>query len=228
AIGDGPVYFHNKRVVKCFQDDDWKEESVPTITPTFSALRFEARVSCQFLKDPNAVLQQRFKSIAPLVHQSCDTLNKKLEKIAESGKIVDMWRIYGQVYDGSYIGISIRRPDRHTDSLMMNLVLPFMKPVLQLVTSLLFHSSSTKQAKSAAFIVNAAQEVMHLRRQTGVFTEVTDSAGKQVSKLSDDEVLAQSFTFILAGYETTSNTLAYTTYCLALNPEVQEKLIEEN
>ena len=57
--------------------------------------------------------------------------------------------------------------------------------------------------------------------------EVTDSEGKQVSKLTDDEVLAQSFTFILAGYETTGNALAYTTYCLALNPEVQDKLIEE-
>lgn len=53
----------------------------------------------------------------------------------------------------------------------------------------------------------------------------SDKDGKHVSKLSDDEVLAQSFTFILAGYETTSNALAYTTYCLALNPEVQ--LIEE-
>lgn len=55
----------------------------------------------------------------------------------------------------------------------------------------------------------------------------SDKDGKHMSKLSDDEVLAQSFTFILAGYETTSNALAYTTYCLALNPEVQEKLIEE-
>ena len=57
--------------------------------------------------------------------------------------------------------------------------------------------------------------------------EVNYKDSKHVSKLSDDEVLAQSFTFILAGYETTSNALAYTTYCLALNPEVQEKLIEE-
>lgn len=57
--------------------------------------------------------------------------------------------------------------------------------------------------------------------------EITDSEGKQVSKLSEDEVLAQSYTFILAGYETTSNTLSYVTYCLALNPEVQEKLIKE-
>ena len=57
--------------------------------------------------------------------------------------------------------------------------------------------------------------------------EITDSEGKQVSKLSEDEVLAQSYTFILAGYETTSNTLSYVTYCLALNPEVQENLIKE-
>lgn len=57
--------------------------------------------------------------------------------------------------------------------------------------------------------------------------EVTDSEGRPVSKLSDEEVLAQSFTFILAGYETTSNALAYTTYCLAMNPDVQEKLIDE-
>ena len=57
--------------------------------------------------------------------------------------------------------------------------------------------------------------------------EIKDSEGKQVSKLSEDEVVAQSFVFLLAGYETTSNTLSYVTYCLALNPEVQEKLIKE-
>ena len=57
--------------------------------------------------------------------------------------------------------------------------------------------------------------------------EIKDSEGKQVSKLSEDEVLAQSFVFILAGYETTSNALSYVTYCLALNPEVQENLIKE-
>lgn len=146
-----------------------------------------------------------------------------------------------------------------------------MRPVLQLVTSLFFHSSATEAAASAAFIMKAAEEVLHLRRESGVSqvtqalfcllketvttaldssfaaqavnclsvlqrkdllelmlrAEFTDKDGKHVSKLSDDEVLAQSFTFILAGYETTSNALAYTTYCLALNPEVQEKLIEE-
>jgi len=39
----------------------------------------------------NCILLLLFQ-IAPLVHQSCDTLSKKLEKYAESGEKVDMWR----------------------------------------------------------------------------------------------------------------------------------------
>ena len=46
-------------------------------------------------------------------------------------------------------------------------------------------------------------------------------------KLSDLEIVSYSITFLLAGYETTANTLAYTSYLLALNPEVQEKLCAE-
>ena len=47
------------------------------------------------------------------------------------------------------------------------------------------------------------------------------------SKLEDDEIFATAITFMLAGYETTSNALAYTLYLLALNQDVQNKLYEE-
>ena len=46
-------------------------------------------------------------------------------------------------------------------------------------------------------------------------------------KLTDDDIYASCITFLLAGYETTSNALAYTTYLLALHPEVQERLYQE-
>ena len=46
-------------------------------------------------------------------------------------------------------------------------------------------------------------------------------------KLSDEEISSHSLTFMLAGYETTSNALSYTSYLLALNPKVQEKLQNE-
>ena len=45
--------------------------------------------------------------------------------------------------------------------------------------------------------------------------------------LGTDEVKAQAFLYLLAGYETTANTLAYSVYLLSTNPEKEEKLIEE-
>ena len=50
------------------------------------------------------------------------------------------------------------------------------------------------------------------------------SSGK---KLTDEQIVNYSVGFLLAGYETTANTLAYTSYLLALNPEIQEKLQRE-
>ena len=54
-----------------------------------------------------------------------------------------------------------------------------------------------------------------------------DANGEKVRKLSDEEIIGQSIGFMLAGYETTSSALAFTTYCLALNPDKQEKLLQE-
>ncbi len=54
-----------------------------------------------------------------------------------------------------------------------------------------------------------------------------DGGGKSTRTLSDAEIASHSLTFMLAGYETTANTLSYTAYLLALNPEIQEKLQNE-
>ncbi|KFM82631.1 Cytochrome P450 3A13, partial [Stegodyphus mimosarum] len=45
--------------------------------------------------------------------------------------------------------------------------------------------------------------------------------------LSLNELVAQCVIFFLAGYDTTASTLAFATYNLALNPDVQDKLIAE-
>lgn len=48
-----------------------------------------------------------------------------------------------------------------------------------------------------------------------------------VSGLTNDEVVAQVFMLYLAGHETTANTLTFVSYELALNQEVQDRVIQE-
>ncbi|CAF3393964.1 unnamed protein product, partial [Rotaria sp. Silwood2] len=45
--------------------------------------------------------------------------------------------------------------------------------------------------------------------------------------LQPNELIPNVFFFMAAGYETTSTTLAYSTYILATKQDIQEKLVEE-
>ena len=56
-------------------------------------------------------------------------------------------------------------------------------------------------------------------------SESTAAHGRR--KLRDDEIMANSLTFMLAGYETSAAALSYTSYLLALHPDIQEKLQAE-
>ena len=52
-------------------------------------------------------------------------------------------------------------------------------------------------------------------------------AGKGERKLDNSQIISNAITFMLAGYETTANALSYTSYLLALNPQIQQKLQAE-
>ena len=45
--------------------------------------------------------------------------------------------------------------------------------------------------------------------------------------LTDAEVLINSIIFMVGGYDTTATTLFWLAYDLSVNPDVQEKLIDE-
>ncbi|XP_061577374.1 thromboxane-A synthase [Cololabis saira] len=49
----------------------------------------------------------------------------------------------------------------------------------------------------------------------------------QKKMMTEDEIVGQAFVFLLAGYETSSNTLAFTCYLLAINPDCQRKVQAE-
>ena len=54
-----------------------------------------------------------------------------------------------------------------------------------------------------------------------------DPSTPESKKLSDAEIIAQSFVFLAAGYETTSTTLSFISHHLAVSPEIQDKLQQE-
>ena len=57
--------------------------------------------------------------------------------------------------------------------------------------------------------------------------EGEEGKGDKGKKLVDSQIIGNAFTFMMAGYETTANALSYTSYLLALNPQVQQKLQAE-
>ena len=70
---------------------------------------------------------------------------------------------------------------------------------------------------------SSAQDLLQLMLEAHDENVETKSSGY----LSNEEIVAEVVTFILAGYDTTSNALSYTAYLLALNPTIQDRLIRE-
>ena len=57
--------------------------------------------------------------------------------------------------------------------------------------------------------------------------KATPTKTAKATGMTDSEVYANAVGFLIAGNETTSMLLSYTSYLLALNPDIQEKLQSE-
>ncbi|CAF1280803.1 unnamed protein product [Rotaria magnacalcarata] len=72
-------------------------------------------------------------------------------------------------------------------------------------------------------------DLLQLMMDASTADPVIDTANDHVTSkvLKFEELIPNIFIFMVAGYETTSTALAYSTYVLATRPEIQDKLIEE-
>ncbi|XP_037292329.1 cytochrome P450 6B2-like isoform X1 [Manduca sexta] len=70
--------------------------------------------------------------------------------------------------------------------------------------------------------------ILELRQQGRIeTTKRHDETQKLILELSDDIIAAQAFIFYVAGYETTATTASFLLYQLAMNPDIQNKLLAE-
>ncbi|KAF8359511.1 hypothetical protein PRIPAC_94506 [Pristionchus pacificus] len=57
--------------------------------------------------------------------------------------------------------------------------------------------------------------------------EVEGESNKSSKSLTRDEIIAQCFLFMMAGFDTSASAMSFVTYLLAMHPEVQEKVRDE-
>lgn len=75
-------------------------------------------------------------------------------------------------------------------------------------------------------VVNQAdEEVVADRKAESCYESAKRTQQKRM--MTEDEIIGQAFIFLLAGYETSSNTLAFICYLLAVHPDCQKKLQRE-
>ncbi|XP_074866394.1 cytochrome P450 3A21-like [Carettochelys insculpta] len=115
---------------------------------------------------------------------------------------------------------------------------PFLSPVLEKMNVTVFPSGFLD------FFLNIIQRIKKERQKNNhsvrvdfmqlmVDSQISEDSSEPNEKthsckaLSDKEIMAQALVFILAGYETTSFTLNFLSYNLAIHPDVQQRVQEE-
>ncbi|MCI4379078.1 hypothetical protein PGIGA_G00223700 [Pangasianodon gigas] len=75
-------------------------------------------------------------------------------------------------------------------------------------------------------VVNQADEQVVADGKSESYHE-SAKRSQQKRMMTEDEIIGQAFIFLLAGYETSSNTLAFACYLLATHPDCQKKVQRE-
>lgn len=220
--GKQPARF--SRSIFAARDEYWKKIR-NMLTPTFSA--------------------GKMKLMVPLIEKSCDVLMEKLERIAATGDSVDVsnWfsKLTLELILSTAFGVDaaiqtdpnseILRKAREIfgapSSLRVLHRLPFGSYLLRFINHL--------KGVKGEYFEDLAKDIIKRRLEVGTNGRVdllqlmltANEAADEASKLSEDELVAQSVFFLLVGYKNTSNSMAFITYFLATNPQVQSELRKE-
>jgi len=205
---------------------EWKRAR-STLAPTFTAAKL--------------------KKMSGIMGTTVKTMLELLEHKIDEGGIIDCNEVFQRLtldtigqcalamnvncqrdQDDKFLKMVRASLDRQIDS---TVIVASCFPLVENIIAWIFSKRGRKHTNQV--IIEKCREVLHARIANPPSPPPVDAlqlcieaAGKE-KMLSEDEIVAHEFIFILAGYETTAAALNFTSYLLAKNPDVQDKLQEE-
>ncbi|XP_069889707.1 cytochrome P450 3A9-like [Dipodomys merriami] len=226
----GPTGFM-KNAVSISEDEDWKRIRT-LLSPTFTS--------------------GKLKEMFPIIREFSDGLVKNLRPQAEKGKSVALRDIFGayslDVITGTSFGVNIDSLNNSQDVFVEKVkrllkfsffdpvlfsvaLFPFLTPVYEALNISVFPKDVTDFLRTSVERMKESRLKDKAKHRVDLLQLMINSQNSKDMEsqkgLSDLELAAQSIIFIFAGYETTSLTLSFAMYLLALHPDVQKKLQEE-
>ncbi|XP_052689109.1 cytochrome P450 3A9-like [Crassostrea angulata] len=194
----------------------------------------------------------KLKQMFGIMNECTDHLLESMNKKAKSCKTLDIYDLFQcltlDVIGRCAFGLRTNAQADDKDPFLINVRSLFSRlsktmilPAVMLLPFLQYFVFAMKNIvvlfgmNPVVWIRMKMKEIIQIRREMGanastfdlvqqmLFSKVKDGS----SAFSEREIVAQSMTFLLAGYETTSTVLAFFSHVLAHNQSVQKKLFDE-
>ncbi|XP_015764480.1 PREDICTED: cytochrome P450 3A29-like [Acropora digitifera] len=222
ALADIPKPYN--RMLTLVRGQKWKDiRSI--LTPTFSA--------------------SKIKQMIPFMNEALDTLLAKAERISKTGEIVDFHRwlqsLTMEVILSTAFGVKAQTQTVENDPITESarkamapnpvagllLLLPFANRLLKYFPDMF---NFEKIGKVASNIIAERTKLNghsknYRKDMLQLMLDAKEETGSE--KIDNEDIQAQTLVFLLAGYETSSTTLGFVSYHLALDTQVQDKLRDE-
>nr|XP_042905392.1 cytochrome P450 3A2 [Parasteatoda tepidariorum] len=234
AFGNRPEMFIDtkplNKTLLALKDQRWKEVR-GFITPTFSS--------------------GKIKLMTQIVDKKVDVTIAEVSKKAENNEMFDIYElIQGLTLDviadcalamkthcqenpKDQFLIAVRDFFRYSQNEAVDLAImfPFVAKIMGFIAD---HMTA---GQMTSLIVDNVMSVIKSRKQNPNVKSIDllqlmldhrkNDDDESVAGMTDEEIVANAYVFLLAGYETTATALAFTFYLLITHPEIQERLQQE-
>uniref|UniRef100_A0A8C5KJM6 unspecific monooxygenase n=1 Tax=Jaculus jaculus TaxID=51337 RepID=A0A8C5KJM6_JACJA len=225
----GPVKDCMKKSLALCKDEEWKRNRV-LLSPTFTS--------------------GRLKEMLPIIQWYGDTLVQTLRGEAEKGKPVNTKDMFGayimDVTTATLLGVNINFLNNPKDPfmekvkntfiskalnpfLLLSVLFPPLVPIYEMLKTFILPNDSLQSFKQ--FVTRIKKSHLDSRKKDrDYFLQLIMNTQKSKGPyrgFSDEEIITQIVLFVMASYETTSNSLSFLMHVLATHPDIQKKLQEE-